>query len=75
MAEELGSSKVMYAFCQVVDPNTNLFKLVLINWVGGLHVFQVQIYFQERMWLTSHFLQGFEPHYLLCFGAYVPPCL
>ncbi|XP_071827958.1 drebrin-like protein B [Apostichopus japonicus] len=34
MAEELSSSKVQYAFCQVVDPNTNLFKLVLINWIG-----------------------------------------
>lgn len=33
MAEELSGSKVMYAYCRVLDPNTNLPKYVLINWV------------------------------------------
>ncbi|KAJ8317522.1 hypothetical protein KUTeg_005426 [Tegillarca granosa] len=34
MAEELSGSKVMYAYCRVLDPNTNLPKYVLINWQG-----------------------------------------
>ena len=34
MAEELSGGKVMYAFIKVTDPNTQLPKYVLINWVG-----------------------------------------
>ncbi|KAK3595319.1 hypothetical protein CHS0354_004471 [Potamilus streckersoni] len=34
MVEELNASKIMYAYCRVVDPNTNLPKYVLINWQG-----------------------------------------
>lgn len=34
LVEELNSGKVMYAFCQVKDPNSGLPKNVLINWVG-----------------------------------------
>ncbi|XP_071793501.1 drebrin-like protein B [Asterias amurensis] len=34
MVEELSGSKIMYAYCRVVDPNTNLPKFVLINWQG-----------------------------------------
>lgn len=33
MKEELNSGKIMYAFCQVLDPKTSLKKYVLINWV------------------------------------------
>lgn len=33
MKEDLNSSKIMYAFCRVLDPNTSLYKCVLINWV------------------------------------------
>lgn len=33
MIEELNSGKIMYAFCQVLDPKTSLPKFVLINWV------------------------------------------
>lgn len=33
MTEDLNSSKIMYAYCKVLDPNTSLFKYVLINWV------------------------------------------
>lgn len=31
--EELDSGRIMYAFCKVVDPKTQLPKFVLINWV------------------------------------------
>lgn len=34
LVEELNGSKVMYAFCRVIDPNTKLPKFVLINWSG-----------------------------------------
>ncbi|XP_075895162.1 drebrin-like b isoform X2 [Nelusetta ayraudi] len=34
LVEELNSGKVMYAFCQVKDPNSGLPKNVLINWTG-----------------------------------------
>ncbi|XP_040012086.1 drebrin-like b [Xiphias gladius] len=34
LVEELNSGKVMYAFCQVQDPNSGLPKYVLINWTG-----------------------------------------
>lgn len=34
LLEELNSSKIMYAFCKVMDPNTSLPKYVLINWQG-----------------------------------------
>lgn len=34
MKEDLNSSKIMYAFCRVLDPKTNLYKCVLINWVS-----------------------------------------
>ncbi|XP_021361152.1 drebrin-like protein B [Mizuhopecten yessoensis] len=32
MVDDLNSSKIMYAYCKVMDPNTNLPKYVLINW-------------------------------------------
>ncbi|XP_033757356.1 drebrin-like protein B isoform X2 [Pecten maximus] len=34
MVDDLNSSKIMYAYCKVMDPNTNLPKYVLINWQG-----------------------------------------
>ncbi|KAK0046469.1 drebrin-like protein B isoform X1 [Biomphalaria pfeifferi] len=34
MAEELSSGKMLYAYCRVQDPNTGLFKYVLIHWTG-----------------------------------------
>ncbi|CAH1785063.1 unnamed protein product, partial [Owenia fusiformis] len=34
MVEELSSGKIMYAYCRVKDPNTGLFKFVLVNWQG-----------------------------------------
>lgn len=34
MADELSGGKMMYAFMRVMDPNTQLFKNVLINWVS-----------------------------------------
>lgn len=36
MTEDLNSSKIMYAYCRILDPNTNLPKYVLINWVRHL---------------------------------------
>ena len=35
MVDELSSGKMMYAFLRVKDPNTQLFKNVLVNWVSG----------------------------------------
>ena len=32
-AEELSGGQIMYAFIRVIDPNTQLPKYVLINWV------------------------------------------
>ncbi|XP_067656864.1 drebrin-like protein B [Haliotis asinina] len=34
MTEELNSGKIMYGYCRVKDPNTDLPKYVLINWQG-----------------------------------------
>ncbi|XP_070540764.1 drebrin-like protein B [Ptychodera flava] len=34
LVDELSGSKIQYAYCKVIDPNTNLPKFVLINWVG-----------------------------------------
>ncbi|XP_046365120.2 drebrin-like protein B isoform X2 [Haliotis rufescens] len=34
MTEELNSGKIMYGYCRVTDPNTDLPKYVLINWQG-----------------------------------------
>lgn len=34
LADEFNSGKIMYAFCRVADPNTELPKLVFINWQG-----------------------------------------
>ena len=36
MVDELSSGKMMYVFMRVKDPNTALFKNVLINWVSLL---------------------------------------
>ena len=33
MMDEMSGGKVLYAFLQVTDPNTQLPKNVLINWV------------------------------------------
>ncbi|EDQ88359.1 uncharacterized protein MONBRDRAFT_37542 [Monosiga brevicollis MX1] len=33
-AEEFNGSKVQYGFCRVKDPNTGIFKFVLVNWSG-----------------------------------------
>lgn len=32
----MSGGKMMYAFLRVRDPNTELFKNVLVNWVSGL---------------------------------------
>ena len=34
MVDELSGGKMMYAFMRVKDPNTQLFKNVLVNWVS-----------------------------------------
>ncbi|XP_052099389.1 drebrin-like protein B isoform X2 [Mytilus californianus] len=34
MSDSLNGSKIMYAYCKILDPNTNLPKYVLINWQG-----------------------------------------
>ncbi|XP_049267911.1 drebrin-like protein isoform X2 [Rhipicephalus sanguineus] len=34
LTEELNCGKIMYAFCRVQDPNTNISKFILINWQG-----------------------------------------
>lgn len=35
MVDELSGGKMMYAFIRVKDPNTELYKNVLVNWVSG----------------------------------------
>ena len=35
MVDELSGGKMMYAFLRVKDPNTQLFKNVLVNWVSS----------------------------------------
>lgn len=34
LVEEFNSSKILYALVKVIDPNTELSKHVLINWVS-----------------------------------------
>ena len=34
MVDEMNGGKCLYAFLRVIDPNTQLPKNVLINWVG-----------------------------------------
>lgn len=34
LADELNSGHIQYAYCRVVDPNTDLPKYVLVNWVS-----------------------------------------
>ena len=36
LGEEFSGSKIQYGWFKVTDPNTNLPKLVLINWVSFL---------------------------------------
>ena len=33
MVDDLNGGKIMYAVCRVIDPNTNLPKIVFVNWV------------------------------------------
>ena len=34
LVDEMGASKILYAYIRVLDPNTNLNKFVLVNWSG-----------------------------------------
>ena len=34
LAEEFNSCKILYALIRVIDPNTELSKFVLVNWVS-----------------------------------------
>ncbi|CAG5120515.1 unnamed protein product [Candidula unifasciata] len=34
LVDELSSGKMLYAYCRVRDPNSGLFKFVLIHWTG-----------------------------------------
>ena len=34
LVDDLNSSKIMYGFIQVDDPNTSLAKFVMLNWQG-----------------------------------------
>ena len=34
LADEFHSGKILYAYCKVIDPNMELPKYVLINWVS-----------------------------------------
>ena len=34
MVDELSGGKMMYAYLRVKDPNTQLYKNVLVNWVS-----------------------------------------
>lgn len=36
MTDTLSGSKIMYAYCRIHDPNTDLPKYVLVNWVSEM---------------------------------------
>ena len=37
LVDELNEGKMLYAAIKVMDPNTNLPKIVFINWVGLIY--------------------------------------
>ena len=42
MVDDLNDGKILYAGLRVIDPNTNLPKIVFINWVNALRFFFLQ---------------------------------
>ena len=34
LIDELNCGRILYAYCSILDPNTNLYKFVIINWVS-----------------------------------------
>lgn len=44
LVDELNEGKMLYAAIKVMDPNTNLPKIVFINWV--CHLYQQYYYFK-----------------------------
>ena len=42
MVDDLNDGKILYAGLRVIDPNTNLPKIVFIHWVNALHFFILQ---------------------------------
>lgn len=55
MKEDLNSSKIMYAFCRVLDPKTSLYKCVLINWVSKSIFYKCFLNFENNIF---YFQQG-----------------
>ena len=41
LVDELNEGKMLYAAIKVVDPNTNLPKIVFINWVSNVYNYNV----------------------------------
>ena len=41
LVDELNEGKMLYAAIKVMDPNTNLPKIVFINWVSLIYFFLV----------------------------------
>lgn len=55
LADEFNSGKILYAGLKVLDPNTNLPKYVLINWVCFVipYNFNALIFFEFDLVLHS----------------------
>ncbi|XP_060564639.1 drebrin-like protein B isoform X2 [Ruditapes philippinarum] len=58
MVDELNSSKIMYAFCKVMDPNTNLPKYVLISWQGEAAPESMKFKCANHLRDVTHFFRG-----------------
>lgn len=52
LADDLNSSKIMYAVVKVIDPNTTRPKIVLINWVNSLSplIWLFHLYCKLYLW-------------------------
>ena len=67
MSEELNSGKIQYAYCRVTDPNTNLPKYVLINWVRN----EIMILSQLSVFLFNIFVLSVIYVYKYCIPMYL----
>ncbi|KAL4232159.1 hypothetical protein ACF0H5_009734 [Mactra antiquata] len=58
LVDELNSSKIMYAYCKVMDPNTSLPKYVLINWQGEAAPESMKFKCANHLRDVVHFFKG-----------------
>ncbi|XP_045190273.2 drebrin-like protein B isoform X2 [Mercenaria mercenaria] len=58
LVDDLNSSKIMYAYCKVIDPNTSLPKYVLINWQGEAAPESMKFKCANHLRDVTHFFRG-----------------